>query len=731
MEKQDFIYNGMQYYAGTVVKIKEDKALLDQIEEMFSGYEISLELQKLNIPRDLAEQLFNVDTFTLPELKDALIKLKPQFDSKDMLKEWDKLMKRIDDIEVKATRERLKTYTKYLLKAQSERVKIKLEELRQIEEIEKENAYSDAQKDAIKQGIKQETQKKLDKLAWEEFKDSDLYVQMFDELEYASTKSLESMRNKLNLLRDSLKNLDASELKEIQSRLIEINNELISRNPFKDLGSTINNGIKALKGLTEQQDRYNQASADEESAKELVDNLQIQVAKTREKNAEIKKTGAFNAGILAYLDNELKVQEEQLSVAIKQYATAKGITEEEAKKLLFQKQAVSNATKTINEIGEYGSEVIDMITSITDTLATFGVNLGAEFEIALGGIGEVFNSLMSINLQDPLSIAKGAIGAISGVASAIAEVHDVKIERQINRELELLENLGNAYERLEERMDRAFSLSTLHSNTQEAMNNLKSQIHSYERMIKLEKDKKKTDTDSVRQYEEAIDDLKAKQRELEKEAVSSATSGILDSTRDAARQFVDAWYDAFDETGDGLQGLKDNFKEIMLDMIQQQASMSIAGNFLNRWKAQLDKYINADDLELTTKEASNWMRSVQEELPMLNEALQNYFTAMEQAGVDLSKTGEMSGLQRGIQGLSEDTAQALEALLNSTRFFVADSNAKLTLLVDSFTNPESANPMLSELRSQTDLIRTIRDMFSSVIGRGDSTHSGAYLKVVM
>lgn len=709
----------------------EDKALLDQIEEMFSGYEISLELQKLNIPRDLAEQLFNVDTFTLPELKDAIIKLKPEFEGKDMLDEWNKLMKRINDMEVKATRERLKTYTKYLVKAQSERVKIKLEELRQIEEVEKESAYSDTQKEAIKQGIKQETQKKLDKQEWEEFKDSDLYIQMFDELQYASTKSLETMRDKLNLLRDSLKNLDPSELKEIQSRLVEINDELISRNPFEKFGSTIRDGVKALKSLNEQQEKYNQASEKEKSAQDLVDTLQIQVTKAREKNAELKKTGAFNAGTLAIMDNELKVQEEQLAVAIKQYAIAKGITEQEAKKLLEEKQKVAKATKSLQEVGRYGAEIISMVNTVSDTLSNFGVNLGAEFDIALSGASQVFDSLMNIDLQDPLSIAKGAIGAISGVANAIAEVHDVKIERQINRELELLENLGNAYERLEERIDRAFSLSTLHSNTQEAMDNLQSQIYSYERMIKLEKDKKKTDTDAVRQYENAIKDLQDKQRELEKELVSTATSGILDSTRDAARQFVDAWYDAFAETGDGLQGLKDNFKEIMLDMIQQQASMTIAGNFLNRWKAQLDKYINADDLELTTKEASNWMRSVQEELPILNEALQNYFTAMEQAGLDLSKTGEMSGLQRGIQSVTEETAQALEALLNSTRFFVADSNAKLTLLVDSFTNPESANPMLSELRSQTDLIRTIRDMFSSVIGRGDSTHSGAYLKVVM
>ena len=251
-------------------------------------------------------------------------------------------------------------------------------------------------------------------------------------------------------------------------------------------------------------------------------------------------------------------------------------------------------------------------------------------------------------------------------------------------------------------------------------------------MIKLEEDKKKTDKDKVKGYKESIEELKQTQKELEEEAVSTATSGILDSTRDAARQFVDAWYDAFAETGDGLQGLKDNFKDIMLEMVQQQATLTIAGNFLDRWKAQLDKYINKDDLKLTTDEAKAWIDSVQKELPQLNEALETYFKAMEQAGLDLSDTsGELSGLQRGIQELSESTGQELAAYLNSIRFFVADSNLKLNQLVDSFTNPESANPMLSELRSKSEMIRAIRDMFSSVIGRGHDTYGGAFLKVAL
>ena len=93
---------------------------------------------------------------------------------------------------------------------------------------------------------------------------------------------------------------------------------------------------------------------------------------------------------------------------------------------------------------------------------------------------------------------------------------------------------------------------------------------------------------------------------------------------------------------------------------------------------------------------------------------------------------ELSGLQRGIQGVTEETAQIIEAYLNSVRFYVADSNTKLTQLVNQVVGGENTpNPMLSELKTQTEMIRAIRDMFSSVIRNGHPTFGGAFIKVAL
>ena len=94
-------------------------------------------------------------------------------------------------------------------------------------------------------------------------------------------------------------------------------------------------------------------------------------------------------------------------------------------------------------------------------------------------------------------------------------------------------------------------------------------------------------------------------------------------------------------------------------------------------------------------------------------------------------SSDMSGLQRGIQGITETQADEIGAYLNTLRFLVSNSVDLLTSFYNIFSNDTMANPMLAELRTQTGLIRTIKDMLGSVIGRGNSTHNGAYLKVAL
>lgn len=744
---------------GTIrIRDKElkDQKLIDQIEEMFSGYEMSIELQKLNIPPDLAKQLFNIDSLTLPDLKNKLIELKPKFEGKEMLEEWDKLMKKIDDKENKEQEERLKKYTKYLLKAQSERVKIKLDEMRQLAEIDKEDKYSQDQKETIKRSLRIETQEKLDKEAWDEFKNSEMYTQMFEDLETLGNKAIDNLLDNLEKLKDSLKNLPANEVKEIMTQINKLSDIKNERNPFASLRDAMKE-VRALEaqGKTEEslQLELQAADARAKSAQNDIDAIDTILNAKREGLSLDSQSVEWQNKYGRYVGLTVDMLEEEKRELGEILDHNKNISEQSNKGLSSYAKA-RNALKAVHSEWE---SIRNMASKAYDSIKTILESMGIEADSTAMVLADIGMSLVDLVFQaisfgvqlkimtvqaellgvainsalGPIGWAVLALQAISTVFSGILGLGDAKKEREIKKEQELVENLEKAYKKLEKAIENAYSISGLESGNAKAQQNIKAQIAAYERMIALEEDKKKTDKDKVKEWKNTIDELREQAEELNKEVVSTATAGIIDSVMDASREFTDAWLEAFNETGDGLSGLESNFKGTMLEMVKQQAAMLISQSYIEKWKEQLKGYINPDDLELSTNEAKKWVNAVTTSLPQLNQALENYFTAMQQAGVDLGggASGELSGLQRGIQGVTEETAQIIEAYLNSVRFYVADSNTKLTQLVNQVVGGENTpNPILSELKTQTELVRGISTLLNSVV-RGSHSMGGQGIKV--
>ena len=711
------------------LRIGRVKTIEEQISELFSGYELSIELDKMNIPEDLAQSLFNIDATSLPALKEQVKSFEDELIAlgDKGVDIWNKSQKKIEEVEKKTQLERLKKYVKYLVQAQGERVKIKMDEIRQLNEIESLN-FTKSQKAMARMAIQQESKQKMDKIEWEDFKDSGMYVQLFEDLEYASTSALNKMRERLLELND----LDAGDLKHLYSQIEKLDEQLAKRNPYKVLATGVDDYIKAIKEskrIESELDKQNavtrgmkskEVSLSEELAKEQAIYTQMSKsgkASQSELNQQKLKVGFLNAQ-LASLKAQLLAQgkltkelEHQLDVAKTTRKTFEG--------------GLSNIGSDITEAANALPNIASDLENIFGTMSDGTKDAMDSISTIAGGVGDAISGFASGNY----------IQAIAGVAKAIGGIFaigDKKKERQIQREIKFVEDLERAYQKLEKAIDNAYSINTLQASGQEAKKNVDAQIASYNKMIAAEEDKKKTDKDRIKEWQLAIEDLIEQKAELDKELVSVATSGIMDDVLSASQEFTNAWLEAFNETGDGLSGLEANFKETMLEMVKQQAAMLISQSYVERWKKQLEQYINPDDLELSTDEAKKWVDAVSNSLPQLNDALTRYFEAMKQAGVDLSggEQSELSGLQRGIQELHESTGQEIAAYLNSIRFFVADSNTKLSQIA-SFVigGDDTINPMLSELKTQTEMIRAIRDMFGSVIKQGHSTFGGAFLKV--
>lgn len=717
-------------------RTKEVEEYRKQIDNLFQSLENYKELEKLGLNKDLISQLFGINVSSINDIQSAFDRMK------SILKGYgDEGEKLIAEAEKKITQQqqnelnnRLKEYAQMLKKSISERARIELEAQEEIRKVQNTAQLDDVQKRTITQSIRVEADKAKDKAAWEDFQNTDLYIRMFEDLDSVSTRTLNLMQEKLAELRVSLKNLDPQDLKAISEQMEKINEEAISRNPFSGMIDNIKEYIEYRKQANELEDKYNTSVSREDFLKNSIDQQHLAVDAAEKRYIEsVKLNGAYSQESILAKAN-LTIQKKQLDNLLAQLAAQGKITQELADQIRAGEISGDNTNKALSDSISLANEFITMLPSMSsdieqifgsffekgsDAVSSF-VDIASSYMQMTQGGANLAMGIMSGNVVQAIS---GGIQGIQGLFSTIGslfQIGDKKKEREIQRQIELVEDLQHAYEKLEKAIDDAYSLDQYQRAYDMSKENLEKQRAALQESIRLEEDKKKTDKDMIKEWEQQIDDIEEQLEELAEEQFSTATSGILDSVLSAADEFTNAWLEAFRETGEGMTGLEENFQEMLENMLKRQAAMTITNTFLENWKKQLEKYINEDDMELTTAEAKKWVDSVTSSLPALNDALEEYFKAMQQAGFDLTGEGEgegdtLTGLSKSISGITEQQADALSALCESIRFFTSDSNNVLHSIYNFLLSPSAESPLMQEMKLQTTHLASIDSLLGSVI----------------
>jgi hypothetical protein len=190
--------------------------------------------------------------------------------------------------------------------------------------------------------------------------------------------------------------------------------------------------------------------------------------------------------------------------------------------------------------------------------------------------------------------------------------------------------------------------------------------------------------------------------------------------------FVNSWLDAFKETGNGLSGLEDNFEDFWKNIAIKQAVMGGASKIMQPLLDAVNKSLE-DDFKLDDSEMANIDKLSEKAKEDMNLFLQQWYDRWGEFMGEGSQ-GELSGLQRGIQGVTEETAQIIEAYLNSIRFFVAEQNTYLSQIAASFGNTEVENPMVEQLRIIAAQTSAINSLLQGLV-RGGHSLGGTGLKV--
>lgn len=581
----------------------------------------------------------------------------------------------------------------------------------------------------LKENLDAQYQQKTSKNNWKEFQNSDMYVRLFDNLEQVSSKALAAMTKRLQALRVDLKNLDPKDAKSIVEQINKVNEVRNSRNPFKAFTSGLKEMIKASKDLKKSGgvDKYVELN---ELRADLTSKLQSQnayVESLEHEYNELAKIKGADESVVAALKLKLATNKSirdslksQLNLTDEQIAKLGTIMTEE-------EQAKAKFSKSVTDITDVVSTMANSFNALFEALSGSDANLENTLDI-VSSIGQAVGSYYSGNYA---GVVSGAMGALTGVAKLFS--NEGKIDKEIARQERAVNSLQHAYEKLKKSMDDAFDTQKLYEYNQKSVDALKKQQKAYQAMINAERGRKKPDEGKIQEWEQQIDDLNTTIQELG-ESMTEALGGFGSQSnyKSAAEAFSEAWVDAFNEGSDALEALNNKFDEYFNTMLTKQLMNRATSKYIQPILEAFDKAVSEgseggnNGLDVTKKELEGIKELKDKNLALFNEYAKNL---MDVLNVKPTGSSNISALQQGIQSVTESTAQALESILNSLRFYVATQQADVRIIrdtlleklgnsINAITQDTSSSPVLIELRLQTTILTDIRDTLDSCVKGG-------------
>lgn len=667
--------------------------------------------------------------------------------------------------------------------------------------------------------LKTQYDKKSSENTWKAFKGTDTYLNMFDNLENVSTKAIENMKAKLETLKEQMKDLDPSQLKEVMNFYNKMDEQLFKRSPLESFLKSYEK-IKELKsqGITEEGllQRIAENDIENTNLQQQISDLNTIIALKKEsiekdsvESSFIEKNKDLYNQSISVLESMVKAKQDTINDNNKENKNAN-------KNLKYFKDARSSLEymkSAWDSVRNAGRQAMGSIVSILETMGEDTDSTSMRLLNMVGTIGDLVIQAVIFQLQLGLcteaakemgvamNAALGPIGwvlialqAVATILSSIFGNHDKDLQKEIEEHERKIKKLEREYDKLKESIDNVWDITKLQEYGNELNENINKQIVSLNAMIAAERDKKDTDWDKINEWQEQIEDLRDTLADSANDMIAELGGvGSDENFKTLAENFASAWLEAFQETGDGLSGLQESFDDFMENYVKQQILLRLSDKFLKpmfeefdsliatrtdmeqedqeryfELQAQITKLRNtannsvvksvakkanaaADEIEnseeykrlqkaytdflkpndINTEAIKDWSDKMKEVFGEYNEAAEEIFN---QIGWEPGSKANLSALTQSIQGITETTAKALEALLNSIRFFVSQQTTDITAirnLLDARYSLESqaeTNPMLIELKAQTGYLEIISDRIDRVFAP-NSNSRGAGLRV--
>ncbi|MGN0237607.1 MAG: tape measure protein [Lepagella sp.] len=373
------------------------------------------------------------------------------------------------------------------------------------------------------------------------------------------------------------------------------------------------------------------------------------------------------------------------------------------------------------------NDSVQSAKALIDDLSNTADALGADTEIGSGwdtattimdgfaeasqGATDAFESFKSGN---PIGVIQGVVKSFTGWIRAFAAIHDAKHERTIQKLQDQIEDLEDAYKRLDREIDKVFSKDASNLLNQKA-EMIEQQRKLITMQIEEEKAKKNIDEDKIKDWEKQLKDLEEDYEDA-KEAAVDAIFG--EDIKSAIENFADAYAEAWANSEDRAKSAKDVVKQMMKNMVMESIKAAIqSSGAMERIREKLQEFY-ADNV-LSDWEQDYIYRMAEE----LQEDIDNQFGWAESL---LSDDAERQASQKGIATADQDSVDELNGRMTAVQShtYSISENTKLLLsttqsILQSVMNIESETDGFSaRLERMEGNIKTMTNTLDDIATKG-------------
>lgn len=568
-----------------------------------------------------------------------------------------------------------------------------------IREIEGESDanVNPVQKAELVSQYRKREQKLAADIAYQAFKESPAYTQMFANLDNASVEMLRRLKSNIEGLHDQWQNnLDPTNLKELQKRIEEIDKQLTQKRPFETLAKGLKEYYKYA------QRRKNADKTAIESAK-ITDKMQknaieyatqLEAAEQKLRDMQEGRTEASAEDIYAQMQLVYDLRE-QTQYAKQLYENAKQRSDADAEDADHWRHINELIYEAASVILGYESQLKDMNDLVFRIAGAWKYadniqkeylnNLKSGIDEMIGGVATLGKGVLEIKggkyFEGIVDVIVGVEKAIEGALNTANAQELRDINREIERQDTAISNLEKAYNRLRDAEEKTFGSEWI-ANRKREIEIMEAEAEAYRKKAETEmrkSDKDRDESQAVEWYKKADEIME----NIGRRAGEISQKFLGTDLASAARDFASAWLDAYKSFGNTIDAMDEKFHSMIENMVKESVMAKIMQRFLEPIFKQIDELDEGATTEQMLAAASNALQTYDATKGEINDVMVGIMNILRAHGIDLRDTASgLTGISKDIAQASESSILGLAAGINTQNFYISGIYSSVGQIVE-------------------------------------------------